>query len=204
MKHIFLNGPPRSGKDTASRLILDIKKQNPVLKFPYKFATPLYRAIPAMFLIGSHEWDDMYEHHKETPQDILMGMTPREAMIWLSEEVMKPKFGKDSIGRIMAREVKSLYDRALSKDQRPSIAVWSDCGFADEVTHIVEAFGPNSCYLVRLERNGCTYASDSRSYLTPESIGISEENFFLVENNGTLSDLESRLEEVVDIILNKE
>lgn len=202
MQVILFNGPKRAGKDVSSDIVCaqsanyphlwDIAEQD-------KFAAPIFRSIPRIFSIDYLDWDSMYENAKEEPSDKLMGMSPRQAMIWLSEDVMKPKFGQDFYGKVTANKMKDV----ISLDEEAgenSLVVWSDCGFPTEVQHVIDVVGKENCFLVRLERDGCSFVRDSRSYIDFESLGLDSDNFFLIENNGSLDDLSDKIGYVTEVI----
>ncbi len=83
--------------------------------------------------------------------------TVRELLIAISEEFLKPRYGQDFFGRIAVREAGQSTNNLL---------LYSDCGFAPEVEHVVRAVGPSNCLLFRMYRDGCNYDKDSRSYLS--------------------------------------
>lgn len=174
-KIILVNGPPRSGKDSLAAIFGELRQAKPI-----KFADPLRKAVPAMFGMAPDVYHDLIENHKETPTDLLMGMSPREAQIWLSEEVMKPRFGKYVFGLVAANAIQAA----------PYIDTWcfSDSGFTEEAEVIVEAFGAKNVALIKLEREGCTFAGDSRSYISLP--GVTE---LTVPNNNSLAVLWERV-----------
>ena len=165
MKILLVNGPPRSGKDTLADAL-------PMQTL--KFATPLRTGVPAMFGIPQETYDDLIENHKETPTPLLQGMSPREAQIWLSEEVMKPKFGPFIFGQILVGTAKTV----------SGPVVVSDSGFYEEAQVVVEEFGPENVRLIRLHRDGCTFAGDSRSYIAQDDVLSID-----IKNDGTVQDL---------------
>jgi hypothetical protein len=194
MKIILINGTKQSGKDTASNHI-DYEFSN--ISFDVlqcKFAAPMFSSIPVMFSIPLGEWMVMYADEKETPSHRLMGMSPRQAMIWLSEEVIKPKFGKAFYG--------DLAKNRINDSTTHDLVVFSDSGFVEEAKVIVDEFGSDNVYLVRLERTGHSFVGDSRSYILPEEIGIDPiDNFFIVENDTDETSFTNKITEVTTMIL---
>ena len=152
-KIILLNGPSGSGKDTLADAIEDYRTKK------IKFAEPLRRlVIAALNLDNTDQAGIWLEHNKNVPNDSLMGMTPREYMIWMSEKCYKPRFGKAVFGRIAVDRIRvfdSIYD----------IFTVSDSGFDSEAQVLVDEFGSNNIMLVHLHRDGCTFMNDSRSYI---------------------------------------
>lgn len=180
-KIVLFNGPPRSGKDTCTKMALEYLGRRAV---HYRFAAPLKDAIHGLFGIGGI----IIEHFdavKDEPQESLFGLTPRNAYIWLSEDVVKPKFGKDFFAQVAVNAIKRITDER--------IVVISDCGFADEVDSLVKAFGLQNVALVFLKRNGTDFANDSRSYI--DDVICKQ---FSIENNGTFSELHEKVREMLE------
>lgn len=100
-----------------------------------------------------------------------MGMSPREFMIWISEDVIKPKFGKDYFGVRFNQKVKEC----------DAPVVCTDGGFPDEIIALINA--GNEVKLCRLHRDGFTFAGDSRNYIriNPyyQKNGYSEHDYLL-------------------------
>lgn len=157
---VLLNGPPRCGKDTAALGLANSLRGicTPIL---HKFAEPLAAAVRGMFGITQSRWDYLYTTAKEVPTGELLGMSPREAMIWVSEDVMKPKFGDEVFGTLAAEKI--------SKMNR-GVVVISDCGFDAEILPVADVVGWGSILILSIYRPGCTYAKDSRSYITPDTL----------------------------------
>lgn len=151
---IILNGPPGVGKDTiADALPVDFK---------VSFKQPMFDI--ARSILGPkkyHAFEKFYDcrETKEQPLMILGGMSCREFMIWISECVIKPAFGKDYFGVRLAETVNG----ALAKT-----AVCSDGGFSSEIPPLLSA--GIRVALVRLHRHGFTFDGDSRSYIDDNSL----------------------------------
>ncbi len=172
MTHVvFLNGPPRSGKDTIGRIITDAVPGARAVKFAHALKVATHALFAGLqgrqvdldkhgYGVGNfhelHE-DDVYEFCKGDPRDEFFGKTPREAYIAVSELLCKPVFGQQFFGRLLADEI----------GRNPGVPVWAitDSGFADEAVPIIQAVGRENCTLVRVRRSDCTFAGDSRSYI---------------------------------------
>lgn len=184
MKAILLNGPPGSGKDFLTKHMCD----RYINFVPMKFATPLYKTVQEAFSLSEAQWSNLYSIAKEEPSDALMGLSPREAMIWMSEDVMKPKFGQDYYGKLAALHLKIL------SDQNPhTVGVFSDSGFPLEASVVANYIGGDNCLLVRLERDGCDFSGDSRTYWHPHQANIPTSNMITLSNSnvciGELADI---------------
>ena len=76
----------------------------------------------------------------------------------LSEDFCKPLFGKKIFGKVMEKQMKDLL--AASTDH-----VITDCGFAEEVQHLIESFPTSSSTSSRSTRADHDFKrADSRSY----------------------------------------
>jgi hypothetical protein len=153
---IMFNGPPASGKDTAGLFVLEEYNNVRIVKF----ADPLKQAVAAMFGLSFEtvrRLEAIGSQDKDKPMDELMGFSWRQALIWMSEQCMKPKFGKDIFGALMAQR--------LSGPTSCELTVITDCGFTDEVLPVIDEMGPANCHIIRLHREDCTFDGDSRSHL---------------------------------------
>jgi len=172
LKLIIVNGAPRSGKDTFAEAV---NKEEWLIDIdPIK--NVLTDMVIELFYIDDEEWFDRYIFKKDVPWDKLEGMSQREALIWFSEDVMKPKFGKDFFGR------KYIDNLAPWSD----IVIAPDGGFIEELTTIVKHVGKNNCVMVNTFSDGCTFEKDSRSLITGVMLGIKG---YDIHNNGTLVEM---------------
>ena len=162
MRVLLINGPPRCGKSTLAHLLHKLDTQSSeVLGFSYY----LKRMVHAIYL-GRIGWDldpDTFDDIKGAPQDVLGGMSWRQAYIHYSEKVIKPLHGKEWFGT-----------KFLETAERANVKTIyvPDSGFLQEAERVVRHVGRANVVLVRLHRSGCDFAGDSRSYidLTNEQI----------------------------------
>lgn len=147
---ILFNGPPGSGKDAAA----DFFKEKGFKHLSFKYQ--LFKETIRYFGVEEKWFMEGYKirEEKERPSALLGHMSRREAMIYVSEEIIKPKHGLDYFGNLVANEID------LSKDY-----CISDGGFIDEVAPVINTVGSEKFVLVQLTREGCDYSSDSRRYL---------------------------------------
>ena len=144
---ILLNGPPRSGKDTAGQWL------SKWLGLPLvKLTAPLDRAIAAFFQISPQRWAYLREEGKDQPAPELFGYTPRQVLISLGEHWAKPLLGQDVFGQLA-----------------PKYGIITDVGFRPEAEALVQ---PDHTFLVRIHRPGCTFANDSRSYIDLSDLNV--------------------------------
>lgn len=151
---IILNAPPRAGKDTIARII-DEQYGLPVVSFK----TPMFNI--ARGILGDTDFKEfmsVYESDRKDTQElsILGGMTCRQFMIWISEDVIKPKFSKKHFGWLMAELLTEM-------EEDVDLTICSDGGFPDEVEALID-FG-HKVKLVRMHREGFDFSNDSRDYI---------------------------------------
>jgi hypothetical protein len=173
-KVILLNAPMGCGKDyAAERLVSALNSEH------HEFKHTIYAIAMAITGLSSEKFFKIYNDRskKELPQPEFFGLSPREMMIWISEDVCKPKFGQDYFGKPAAAGVSNSMG-----------AVFSDSGFPIEVRPIAERFGAENIYVVRFNRNGVKYdENDSRDFLKPSECpdGV---KFLDLKNDGDIND----------------
>lgn len=150
---IILNGPPGCGKDTIADYLTD--HRYPAVKASFK--QPMFDIAFAM--LGVYRYDefiDLYNdrEQKEKPQEILQGKSPRQFMIWISEEVMKPVFGEQYFGWRMVEQINEIYS---------DLAIIVTGGFPEEIKPLIKA--GHKVHICRLHREGYTFDGDSRNYI---------------------------------------
>jgi len=196
---ILFNGPPGSGKDHAA----DYFKQHGFKHLSFKYQ--LFKETIKYFNVEEKWFMDGYNDRsqKEVKSMLLGHMSRREAMIYVSEKIIKPRMGLDYFGRLVADEID------LNKDY-----CISDGGFIDELIPVVEKVGNDNFVLVQLTREGHDFSSDSRRYFdgnvtkefvlgneTPvEKKYVLPHKFdvktYRIHNNSALSDFEEALKEI--------
>jgi hypothetical protein len=156
---VLLNGPPYSGKDTASKAI----RATPVFfASEVRISEALKLATHALYGLPQDTPRDAFDHCKDVPSELFGGLTPRAAYILVSEDVIKPSLGKDWLGKVALQKIR----RAAAGGAH--VIPVPDSGFLSEVGLIVEGLGHDSVMLVNIHSplRGCSFAGDSRGYIT--------------------------------------
>lgn len=156
---IFLNGPPRSGKDTgAKHLARAFGSVRIGFADHLKVAT---HAAYGLFAFNGAPCPALaFEAVKDTPLPEFMGLSPRQAYIAHSERYIKPLHDDAFFGHMLVRRMARFGGRTL--------VAAPDSGFAPEAAPVLDAIGgPDRALLVRVraEGRGKTYDGDSRSFI---------------------------------------
>ena len=155
-KIIILNAPPHAGKDTIGNKLVDSTRLYHVAQLSFK--APMFEIAKAM--LGERDYDRFMAAYndrsqKEKGQSFLNGKSPREFMIWISEDVIKPQFGNNYFGKRFSERAREL--------GRFNPIICTDGGFPDEVIQLIE--DGHVVKLCRLHREGFTFEGDSRNYI---------------------------------------
>jgi hypothetical protein len=175
---IILNGPPDSGKTTeiANGLAKRLQQFKEFRTVSDSFANPMKHFIATALGVKYAELK------KEVMMGVLNGYTPREFLIDLSENYMKVRYHDDIFGRL-------LLHRTIRLDPIPDLVIIDDGGFASER----DALG-HKARVVRVTRPGRSFSGDSRMYLPDPHYNI--------DNDGSISDLQPKLDELADWCIN--
>ncbi|WP_378347435.1 hypothetical protein [Acinetobacter baumannii] len=198
---ILLNGPPNTGKDVSAEMLKELFGGG-----SHKaFKDVLYEETAKYFNVGLDWMRSMATDRttKEAPTRKLfdkdlnwivrlaltllsfirpVGFSPRQALIHVSENIIKPRFGDTYFGHKLLEAIKASGDE---------FTFVSDSGFIKEIHPLVEA--GLEVYVLRLKREGCTYAGDSRRYLTDKELKELGVHVIDIDNNGTLDELKAKL-----------
>lgn len=161
MKVVLLNGPPRCGKDTAARALTTLFRSAVRIGFADHLKVATHAAYGLFDDDGRPLPYAYFETVKDEPTSKFFGLTPRAAYIAHSETYMKAHHGQRVFG--------TLWCRAARRAEAPIVVV-PDSGFSEEASEVVDNFGARNVLLIRIERPGCTFAGDSRSYIGLPSV----------------------------------
>lgn len=154
-KLLILNSPPEGGKDHLKECFLSSDEATEGVEFK----TKLLELFGIIYDLSEEKVAKMMQRHlKELPMDSLGGRSPREALIHISEDVIKPMFGRDYFGKSLLRQCKiGNYTKAVA----------SDGGFVEEITPFIKDGWEVTILQVYPYRNGelLTFKKDSRSYV---------------------------------------
>jgi hypothetical protein len=146
---VIFNGPPAAGKDEATVQFTARGYQH------LSFKEVLIEETVKHYDVTMDWFMDGYDDRtvKETPMAELEGLSRREALIHVSEDIIKPKHGKEFFGLQVASKIEEGKHYGIS-----------DGGFTEEIAPIIAKVGIDKIKLVQLLRLGCSYRGDSRKY----------------------------------------
>lgn len=185
---IVLNGPPGVGKDTIARAMKEMLGATTQLEFKAQ----LFTELSLWSGVSVHELKARNSNRalKELPWDKLNGLSVRQGLIHVSEDIIKPRYGDGYFGVAAA-------SRAEAVIETGGVPVFSDGGFNVEIQALASAVGPDVPVLVvRLHRDGCTYDGDSRSYIT-----LSHPSVHLVDAHLVKGDICHAVQQVAGAVL---
>lgn len=201
---VVINGAPNSGKDASAGIMKNLMGYGAIKAFK----DALYTATAKHFGLDREAFVSVASNRdtKEVPQKFLVrktgknifqkailtfigwfiniGLTPRQALIHVSEDIIKKQFTDTFFGDRLKEDI---------DESDADIFYIPDSGFFSELKPLVDA-GFN-VHVLRIHRDGCTFDNDSRSLLTDEILEPLGLVGFDIDNNGTLEDLEEALKD---------
>lgn len=159
MKILLLNGPPGSGKDyLASKLAEKLEVPLVVDKLAKTLKTVANNLIAEM----TYQRKEYCEGEIKDERISFCGnsFTPRELLITLSEDWMKPRFGNDIHAEILINRIYNI--REIRKHK---LTIISDLGFPIEYETFITEFGQQNVAVIHLSRPGTSFKNDSRNYV---------------------------------------
>lgn len=176
-KVIILNGPPGSGKDTIQEYITTEMNGHHEW-FAARVKGVLFKQAVNIAQVSDEDWFDRYNTPglKEVGWDVLGGLSQREFLIKISEQWVKPVFGKDFYGIKAAEQTLQVVSQGVN-------VIFSDGGFQEEFDVMSDILGAENILLVHLHREGCDFRNDSRDYIKDHNGWIIN-----IENDGTVKE----------------
>lgn len=183
MKVIVLNGCPLSGKDSIADYLVQKHSREYAAVEKKMFKDKLIEAAVRTSGVSRICWDRHYQRDlKELPWDALIAgniaLSPRQYLIHISENVMKPLFGEEVFGLAAAE---SLTNEEVTY-------VFSDGGFSEELKPVIRKVGESNFFLARLHRDGYSFDGDSRRHVFPS---IDNERDFY--NNTSIEEISEQI-----------
>ena len=181
---ILLSGPPRAGKNRAGVCL-----QNWLNGDHIALSNALKRMTPDHYGLGSSIPPLHFEDMKDLPAPQFGGLTPRQAYIRFSEEIMKPRFGDGYLGQMGG-------SRVTGNLRRGRVTIVSGVGFFDEVVPLIEAAGRHRSLHIRVKPVRGDVRSDSRKPLDLSSIGVDSVELVNRDCSQLISDVAQSINEL--------
>jgi hypothetical protein len=147
-KVILFNGPPKSGKDYATRVVMKALEDDDAvhmrLSQPLKDISAAYFGIEPKIL--------------EANKDAILptkNLSYRSAQIGLFEAVSQV-LGKSWLGEILKNKIAASDNATI---------VVADVGQESDITSLVRHVGASNILIVQIFRKGCTFKGDIRGYV---------------------------------------
>jgi hypothetical protein len=155
-KILLLNAPSGAGKDTIGKCLQELYGCE--LK---AFKTALYQSAYPFTNCNNY---GQFIHYctdrtlKEKRSGYFRGMSPRDFLIFVSEVMTKPNFGKDFFGKKSADSISiGDFERGV---------VFTDSGFIEETLPIINEFSGNNIYIIQFTGQGFNdFEGDSRNFI---------------------------------------
>lgn len=153
---VVLNGPPCSGKNYITDQLIKHLAISDITSEELMFKTGLYKETAKQYFMPYYGFVDLATNRttKDLPNERLGGISPREALINVSENYIKPLLGKDYFAKELLENIKD-------KD----VYIISDGGFKEEIQTLIDSPKINRLLLVHLMAPVCFFERDSRSYI---------------------------------------
>lgn len=191
IKVVLFNGPPRCGKDTIAKFLLNSYPDNFI---QIRMAETLKRGCHALLglPVDLEHYDEIKDKHVSNDNGDFFHLSPREFYIKVSEELMKPTFGNNIFGLLWLRIYDILHEYDPYIYGNP-IATIADSGFAEETQPLIDYFGEEALLIIRIHREGCDYSFDSRSYIR----GLIQQELDVENPEGNVSSFYKRVTNIL-------
>lgn len=167
---IMFNAPPRAGKDTACKILM--RRFPESVNYEY-FKEYLYKESAKVLGLDFNFWASVCQSGdlKDKPMLQIQTdetnplVTPRDILINVAENILKPKHGKDCIANATAHKIaKTIQQFKAEKGYNPIIVV-PDLGFPYEADAVRTIIPSAEVAVVHIKREGYTFEGDSRNYV---------------------------------------
>ena len=218
---VIFNSPPNSGKDISTQYMKDYFCTGEVIAFKdelYK-DTANYFDIEVEDLVEYHSDRSLKEkpsllfpkYQRESLKQYFFSLlyvigalinnrylmslgyySSREALIFVSESVVKPVKGKDYYGKKLVEKIEGSSERFYFV---------SDSGYFEEASSVADK--GYRVIIAQLMRSGATFEGDSRNLLNKDDFKeYSNIKFCQIDNNGSLDDLYNSIVDLsYDVVL---
>lgn len=154
---ILFNAPAGVGKDMICDFLTSQFKDSEKLEFK----APVIAIAKVLYSITDKEWEANYTRENKEKPFRGLEQSLRDILITVSEEFVKPFYGRDVFGRVTAEKI--------IRSPKTNFFL-SDCGFDEEVECVGRLSLKQKPLLFRIYRNGFGFDGDSRDYIKDEKV----------------------------------
>lgn len=178
MKVFIFNAPPNLGKDYICKKLM-AEFGSAYSCHHQEFKRELFKETANYYKVPLKWFMDSYDRvGKEKPDPNLDNNSRRRALQIVSEEYLKPKYGKACLG------IKS----AQTLTDPDGVYFYSDGGFNEEQIPVINKCGKNNYYLIRLKNDNYSFTkNDTRRYIyLDKSIAPNQYDIFYNKDSESL------------------
>lgn len=194
MHIVITNGPPGSGKDTFTKIFLEEFPDAVWMRYKNVLYVETWKDLfvneDGTHEISLDEWIEICNDvvlkesplpynlerneimlWKESPEvygNSIYCKTPRNHLIYKSENEIKVKHGDAGVAVITAGYIKEI------PDWQNKLFIFSDGGFNVEINALIEELGitRDDLTIIRIDAEGCNFDNDSREYIVNPNIKL--------------------------------
>lgn len=154
-KIVLFNAPKNVGKDMICDFLVGEFENSE----KFEFKKHLVRLCKIIYSISDDDWDK-YSSREYKEVKMFNGKSIRDILIEVSEEVIKPKYGRDYFGILTGKDI---------ENSGSEYFFGSDCGFYEEVeAAAMDVVTSQVPLLFRIFKDGHDFSGDSRGYIDKE------------------------------------
>ncbi|AUG88507.1 deoxynucleoside monophosphate kinase [Vibrio phage Vp_R1] len=143
------------------------------------FKEELYRATAAHYELSLWEALPYFTERclKDEKTILFEGLSPREALIHVSEDIIKPLHGKCYFGDRLSDKVQEYFGTGHDT------VIVTDGGFKEEIVAVLDNLPSVKVKIVHLSRPDCSFEGDSRDYIEVSANNVSTYSLALEVDN---------------------
>ena len=129
---------------------------------------------------------------KKEENSWIIDLSIRQAMIYVSELMIKPTFGLQYFSEYRLMDLPD-----------NTIAIDGSCGFSEELDHLIKNVGSENVLLIQIWREGFTFEGDSRSYVYSKELYEKNNIVAVMNQEGKELEFKEKIKSIVKEFINK-
>jgi len=193
---IFLNGPAGVGKSTLANRLVEIASHGEIIQ--YHHASPLWAMLDCLITNEANPNEPFFDYSgpkiKASPISWAGPTIPSKLPTYRDALVSLGQWARDTFGPW------ALANAALTATREClhagfSTIVFPACRTLEDLELLVAAAGSQNCLLIRIFRDGHSFANDLGSYLPERPLGVPTVD---LHNSGSLEDFYSAIDRIFE------